>query len=263
MDRNETILGEDMASNSEQEKVYLITGGSRTLGAALCRYLAHKGGHIAINYHQSEAAAKNLCEELTGLGTQAHKIQADVTKTADISRLVEKTIAHFDRIDVLVNNVGPYVDAPFLKLPVRDFDAILAGNIRSTFLMCQRVGKLMKEQGHGKIINIAATDYKHRSHSVYGLAKSGVVYLTEALALELAPQVQIFAIAPDLIADNEDMTIELVDEATGGTPMGRLVNRKEIAQVVYQLCTSPFTMATGGTIVLDGGRSIPRIANAP
>ena len=250
-----------MSSKSLQGKVCLVTGGSRTLGAEICRYMARMGGHVAINYHQSGTAAQILCDELINLGYQAHAIQADVTKTLEVSRLVDETIAHFGRIDILVNNVGPYVDTPFLDLPVNDFDAILDGNIRATFLMCQRVGKRMKEQGYGKIINIAATDYKHRSHSVYGLAKIGVVYLTESLALELAPEVQIFAVAPDLIADNEDMTIELVGDAVGGTPMGRLVTREEIAQVVFQLCTSPFAMATGQTIELDGGRSIPRIAN--
>ena len=249
-----------MSPESLQGKVCLITGGSRTLGAEICRYMARMGCQVVINYHQSETAAQRLCAELTNLGYHAHAIQADVTKTTEVTHLVDETIAHFGRIDILVNNVGPYVDTPFLDLPVNDLDAILAGNIRATFLMCQRVGQPMKAQGFGKIINIAATDYKHRSHSVYGLAKVGVVYLTESLALELAPEVQIFAVAPDLIADNEDMTIELVSDAVGGTPLGRLVTREEIAQVVFQLCTAPFVMATGQTIELDGGRSIPRIA---
>ena len=233
-----------MTFESLQGKVCLVTGGSRTLGAQICRTMAHIGAQVAINYHQSQAAARNLQDELINSGYRAHVIQADVTKTGDVARLVEQTIAHFGRIDVLVNNVGPYVDTPFLDLPVPEFDAIMDGNIRSTFLMCQQVGKHMKGQGRGKIINIAATDYKHRSHSIYGLAKIGVVYLTEALALELAPEVQVFAVAPDLIADNEDMTVELVEDAVGGTPMGRLVTRDEIAQVVAQICTSPFSMAT-------------------
>jgi NAD(P)-dependent dehydrogenase (short-subunit alcohol dehydrogenase family) len=222
--------------------------------------MAYIGAQVAINYHQSETAAHNLRNELIESGTKAHMIQADVTKTRDVARLVEQTIAHFGRIDILVNNVGPFVDMPFLDLPMPDYQAIMDGNIRATLLMCQRVGKHMKRQGSGKIINISATDYKHRSHSIYGLAKIGVVYLTEALAVELAPEVQVFAVAPDLIADNEDMTVELVEDAVGGTPMGRLVTRDEIAKVICQLCTPPFEMATGQTIVLDGGRSIPRIA---
>jgi NAD(P)-dependent dehydrogenase (short-subunit alcohol dehydrogenase family) len=249
-----------MSSQQDRGKVFLVTGGSRTLGAALCHSFARAGHHVAVNYFRSPDAAESLCNELAELGVKAHPIQANVTDPDEVSTLIDETLAYFGQIDVLVNNVGPYVDTPFLELSLADFDRILAGNIRSTFLMSKVVGKLMKTQGSGKIINIAATDYKHRSHSVYGLAKSGVIYLTEALAMELAPQVQIYAVAPDLIADNEDMTAELVAEATAGTPMSRLITRKEIAEVVYQLCSSPFTMATGQTILLDGGRSIPRIA---
>ena len=90
----------------------------------------------------------------------------------------------------------------------------------------------MKAREQGQIINIAATDSFHRSHSIYGLAKSGVIYLTEALALELAPHVRVNAIAPDLIADNEDMSAELESQAIAGTPLKRLVTRTEEAEMV-------------------------------
>jgi NAD(P)-dependent dehydrogenase (short-subunit alcohol dehydrogenase family) len=223
--------------------------------------MAREGAHLAINFNQSETAAQNLCVELRKLGVRAYPIQADVTKSKQVSDLVDSTLTHYGHIDILVNNVGPYVDTPFIDLKTSDFDSIISGNLRSSFLMCQRVGKLMVERGHGQIINIAATDYKNRSHSVYGLAKAGVIYLTEAFALELAPEVRIHAVAPDLIADNEDMSIELVNQATAATPMGRLVTRDEIARVVSLLCTEPFAMSTGQTVILDGGRSIPRIAN--
>jgi NAD(P)-dependent dehydrogenase (short-subunit alcohol dehydrogenase family) len=113
----------------------------------------------------------------------------------------------------------------------------------------------------GHVVNIAATDAFHRSHSVYGLGKAGVIYLTEALALELAPEVRVNAVAPDLIADNEGMESSLVDPATAATPLGLLVSRSEIAEMVCLLCGSPaFAMMAGQTLVLDGGRSLPRIA---
>jgi 3-oxoacyl-[acyl-carrier protein] reductase len=244
-------------------KVCLITGGARTLGAAIARRMAAAGVHVAVNYRQSQAAAQHLCEELAPLGVRAHALQADVTQAGQVDRLVAATLAHFGTIDILVNNAGPYVDTPFMELAHGDFDAILAGNVRATFLMSQAVGRVMQAQGHGQIINIAATDYVHRSHSIYGLAKSGVIYLTEALALELAPAVRVNAVAPDLIADNEDMGQELVQSATNATPMGRLVSRDEIATMVCLLSTAPFAMTTGQTIVMDGGRNLPRMANGP
>lgn len=241
-------------------KICLITGGSRTLGAAIARHMASYGAHVAINYHQSHDAAQLLCAELRALGVQAHAFQADVSQPDQVARLVSQVWGHFGAIDILVNNVGPYVDTPFMELTLDDFDRILGGNLRSTFMMAQAAGRLMQARGSGQIINIAATDLFHRSHSVYGLAKSGVAYLTEALALELAPEVRINALAPDLIADNEEMAPTVAAQAIAGTPMRRLVTRDEVAEMACLLCTPAFAIMTGQTIVMDGGRSIPRIA---
>jgi NAD(P)-dependent dehydrogenase (short-subunit alcohol dehydrogenase family) len=244
-------------------KICLITGGARTLGAAIARRMATAGVHVAVNYHRSQEAAQHLCEELTAMGVRAYAVQADVTQADQVEQLLATTLAHFSTIDILVNNVGPYVDMPFMELSHEDFDAILAGNVRATFLMSQAVGRVMQAQGHGQIINIAATDYMHRSHSIYGLAKGGVIYLTEAMAVELAPAVRVNAVASDLIADNEGMEPELVARAISATPMRRLVTRDEIASLVCLLCTAPFAVITGETFVMDGGRNIPRIANNP
>jgi NAD(P)-dependent dehydrogenase (short-subunit alcohol dehydrogenase family) len=247
-------------TNELQGKICLITGGACTLGAAITRRLARAGAQVAIHYHQSFDAAHALYAELSALGVHAYAIGADVTQPAAAAGLVADTWAHFGAIDILVNNVGPYVDTPFLDLAPADFDRIWAGNARATFLVTQAAGRRMKVRGDGQIINIAATDYVHRSHSIYGLAKAGVVYLTEALALELAPEVRVNALAPDLIADNEDMGPDVVAPAVAGTPLRRLVTRQEIAEVVCLMCTPAFAIMTGQTVVLDGGRSIPRIA---
>ena len=243
-----------------KEKICLITGASRTLGAVIADRIAQAGAHVAVNYYQSPNEAFNLCENLDEYGISAQAFQADVSDPEQVAQLVSATLSYFGTIDILVNNVGPYVDTPFLDLPVVDFDRILAGNLRSTFLMTQRVGKLMKDQGYGQIINIAATDYIHRGHSIYGLAKAGVIHFTEAVALELAPEVRINALAPDLIADNEDMSAEFTTQSIGATPMGRLVTRAEIAEMVCLLCASPFAMTTGHTLVMDGGRTIPKLS---
>lgn len=246
--------------NELSGKVCLVTGASRTLGAEIARRLADYGANVAVNYHRSEAAALALCAELTELGVRALPLQADVSEPDQVERLVTTTWEELGPIDILVNNVGPYVDTPFLELSLADFDHVLATNVRATFLVSQWVGRQMKARGSGYIINIAATDIFHRSHSIYGLAKSGVVYLSEAMALELAPEVRLNALAPDLIADNEDMTAEFVQQSVAGTPLGRLVTRSEVAEMVCLLCTPAFDMLTGQTIVMDGGRSIPRIA---
>ena len=246
--------------NELRGKVCLVSGASRTLGAEIARSLARNGAHVVVNYYRSREAALALCQELNKFEGKAIPIQGNVTNPDDVERLVHETRTQLGPIDILVNNVGPYVDTPFLELSLEDFDYILAGNLRATFLLSQSVGRSMKQQGRGCIINIAATDKFHRSHSIYGLAKSGVIHLTEAMALELAPEVRINAVAPDLIAENEDMSSELVEKSTAGTPLGRLVSRPEIAEMVCLLGASFFESVTGQTIVMDGGRTIPRIA---
>ena len=247
---------------SLKDKVCLISGASRALGAEIARRFATYGAHVAVNYHRSQDDARALCQELGAAGVRAISLQADVSQAEDAERLVHQTRQQLGPIDILVNNVGPYIDTPFINLAVADFDRILAGNIRATFLLSQLVGRQMKEQKRGHIINIAATDTFHRSHSIYGLAKSGVIHFTEAMALDLAPEVTINAVAPDLIADNEDMTsAEFVEQAIVATPLQKLVTRAEIAEMVCFMCTPLFQSVTGQTIVMDGGRSIARIAN--
>lgn len=241
-------------------KVCLVTGASRGLGAVIARTLAAAGAAVAVHYNQSATLAETLCADLAALGAVALSVQADLREAAAAVTLVDAVTTGLGPIDVLVNNVGPYVDTPFLDLDLADFDLVMAGNVRATFLLAQRAGRMMRDRGAGCIVNLAATDYRHRSHSVYGLAKAGVVYLTEALALELAPAVQVFALAPDLIADNEDMSPEFAQAAVTATPMRRLVTRAEVADMVTLLCTPAFAMLTGQTLVMDGGRSIPRIA---
>ena len=248
-----------MDNNELTGRVCLITGAARSLGREIAWTLGRNGSMIAVHYHRSKAAALELCEQLSRLGIEALAFQADVTRADEVEAMLVEIGERLEAVDILVNNVGPYVDTAFLELPLAEFDRVMAGNVRATFLLSQRLGRAMKERGEGHIINIAATDAFHRSHSVYGLAKAGVLHLTEAMALELAPEVRINAIAPDLIADNEDMTPEFARAAVAATPLGRLVRRAEVARMVHLLCTPAFHGMTGQTLVMDGGRSIPRM----
>jgi NAD(P)-dependent dehydrogenase (short-subunit alcohol dehydrogenase family) len=233
-----------------------VTAASRKLGAEIARQLANHGVNVAVNYLASEAAARGLCAEVSALGVRAVPIQADVSQPDQVSRLVEETTAALGPIDILVNNAGNFVETPFLQLPFVDFDRVMAGNIRATYLLSQMVGGQMKRRGRGHIVNIAATSAYDCSNSVYSLAKAAVVHFTQAMAVELAPEVRINAIAPDLILENEDNPQDLVESTVATTPLQRLVGRKEIADMVCLLCSSPFDFVTGQTLVMDGGRGI-------
>ena len=173
-----------------QGKVCLITGGARTLGAAIARRLAHAGAHVAIHYHQSADAAQDLYAELSALGVRTAAIGADVTQPEDVARLVADTWASFGAVDILVNNVGPYLDTPFLELTLADFDRIWAGNVRATFLVTQAIGRRMKARGYGQIINIAATDYVHRSYSMFGEHHQEAHFAPSAALLRVSPRYQ-------------------------------------------------------------------------
>jgi 3-oxoacyl-[acyl-carrier protein] reductase len=239
-------------------RVRLVTAASRKLGAEIARELATNGVHIAVNYLRSEAAASALCAELLALGVWAIPVQADVSQPGQVSELVEATMTALGPIDILVNNAANFIATPFLQLPYTDFDQVMAGNIRSTYLLTQMLGGQMKRRGNGHVINIAATSAYDCSTSVYSLAKVAVVHFTQAMATELAPEVCINAIAPDLIAENEDNPPGLVEETILSTPLNRLVSRKEVAKMVCLLCSSAFDFVTGQTIIMDGGRSISR-----
>jgi 3-oxoacyl-[acyl-carrier protein] reductase len=236
-------------------KVGLVTAASRKLGAEIARQLAHCGVHVAVNYWQSEAAARELCAEFAARGVRTIAIQADVSQPDQVLRLAEQTTAALGPIDILVNNYGNFEAMPFLQLPYVAFDQVMAGNIRATFLLTQMVGGQMKRRGRGHVVNIASTSAYDYGNSIYGLTKAAVVHFTQAMALELAPEVRINAIAPDLIAENEDNPAGLVETTIASTPLRRLVSRREVAEMVCLLCSPTFDFVTGQTVVMDGGRT--------
>jgi NAD(P)-dependent dehydrogenase (short-subunit alcohol dehydrogenase family) len=163
-------------------------------------------------------------------------------------------------VDVLVNNLGPYCDTPFLKLPEAQWDWILNTNLKAAYVLAQEFAPGMIERGWGRIVNISAASAFIRSHSVYGLAKAALIHLTESLAVELAPQVTVNAIAPGQIEDSE-----LVDELDPNykrilrdeSPLKRLVTRQQIADLVLALCGETFATTTGHTFRPDSGWTIP------
>ena len=255
-----------MAIHSELKgKVCLVTGAARKLGAAICRVMAQSGVHLAVNYAHSRREAETLCCELASAGAAALALQADVTDPAQVDRLVSQVWEAMGPIDILVNNVGTYADKPFLDLEPSTFAKVMDSNVGSTYLVTRAAGRRMKQRGSGVVINVGAADAMHHSHSVYGLAKLGVSYLTRALALELAPQVRVNAVAPDLMSDNEDLdpASDFARSSVAATPMKRLVARAEIAEIVALLCTESFGFVTGQVLGIDGGRSISRIAFGP
>lgn len=240
-------------------KVALVTGSSSGTGAAIAREFARLGAHVAVHCRNDTAAAARVVAEIAAGGHAATAFQADLGDAAQVRRLAQEVAASLGPVAILVNNAGPFADAPFLDLAERDWDTVLAVNLKAPWLLAQAVAPAMLRQGWGRIINLGATSALVRSHSVYGLAKAALLHLTESLALELAPAITVNAIVPSQIASPRTDTMPVYkDAAIAGTPLGRLVTEGEIADLAARLCEAGFDFMTGRAIVLDGGRTLPR-----
>jgi 3-oxoacyl-[acyl-carrier protein] reductase len=242
----------------------LVTGSSRNLGAAIVQELAGRGARVAVNYRGSEQDAVELVAGLLPAAAGPHlALAADLSDGDAVGRLVDEAARAFGgRIDVLVHNAGPFSMTPFETLPESEWDRIWDVNVKAAYLASQAVAPAMRETGWGRILMISAGSRYVRNHSIYALAKDALVFLAEELAVELAPEVTVNAVAPGQIAESaHDMAAfdpGFVERATAATPAGRLVTRREVAEIVAFLCGPACAMVTGVTVPIDGGWRLGR-----
>jgi NAD(P)-dependent dehydrogenase (short-subunit alcohol dehydrogenase family) len=242
----------------------LVTGASRNLGVAICERLAVGGMSVAVNYHTAQAPAEDLAARLReATGRPQLAIQGDVTDADSVRRMVEIAEDGLGgHIDVLVNNAGPYGMTPFVQMDEAEWDTVWDANVKAAYLVSRQVIPAMREAGWGRIVNLSAVSAWVRNRSIYGLAKSAIITLTEELAVEAAPEVTVNAVAPGQILESLDdlgeFSAEWAEKVTARTPAGRLVTRGELAEIVYLLTTPAFAMVTGATIPVDGGLRLPR-----
>lgn len=240
-------------------RVALVTGASHGTGVDIARALAAAGARVAVHYRTDRAAAAALAASLRDRGAGAEIFGADVARSDDVRRLVAEVEARLGPPAVVVNNAGPFNDTRFGELAEADWDYVMSANLKAVYLTSQLVAPAMRRAGWGRIVNIGATSGLVRSHGVYGLAKAALLPLTQALALELAPDITVNAVVPSQIASpRTDAMPDYKAAAIAGTPLGRLVTQPEIGRMVIRLCSPEFDFVTGQAIVIDGGRTIPR-----
>ncbi len=239
--------------------VALVTSSSSGAGAEIARVLAQHGASVAVHCRSDLAAAEAVAAGISASGGNASCFRADLANTEDTRRLASEVTDRLGAVTVLVNNAGPFADAAYLALEERHWDAVMETNLKAPYLLTQAVAPGMMRLGWGRIINIGATSGLVRTHSVYGLAKAALLHLTESLALELAPAVTVNAVVPSQIASaRTDRMPAYKAAAIAGTPLGRLVTEHEIARMVAAMCGADFDFVTGCSIIMDGGRTIPR-----
>ena len=244
------------------DKVVIVTGGAKGIGRAYCLGVAAEGARVVV---ADIADPKPVVQELEGRGAQALGVECDVSREEDTTRLATETLAHFGRIDVLVNNAALYGTLkrrPFMDIPVEEWDRVMAINLRGLFLCSRAVFPAMKAQGKGKIVNISSStffkgvpDYIH-----YTTSKGGVVGFTRSLARELGPHgIRVNAIAPGFTVSGENVQ-NISEERQRGNVEARMLKRVErpedIVGTLVFLASDDSDFVTGQTILVDGGGSV-------
>jgi NAD(P)-dependent dehydrogenase (short-subunit alcohol dehydrogenase family) len=242
-----------------KDRAALVTGGKR-VGIEVALALARQGADVALTYNKARAEAEQTAGAVQALGRRAVCIQVDLTDAAASVRAVNAAAAALGRLHVLVHMASLYVRVPFDALTVDVWDRSLAVDLRSAFLCATAAAPHMRAAKSGRIILFSdwvAASRRPRYHGYlpYYVAKSGVVALTEALALELAADnILVNAIAPGPILAPGDITESEVKAVEEATPLGRWGGTAEVAKAVIALIESDFI--TGETIRVDGGRHL-------
>jgi gluconate 5-dehydrogenase len=241
-------------------RVAMVTGAAKGLGRELALGMARRGADIAAV--DTDAAVNSLVAEIRALGRKAFAACCDITIEDEVRRFVTEAAGATGKIDVLVNNAGINRKALALEQTPQTFEPVLKVNLIGTFHCCQAVGRLMREQGAGSIINMASIGglaALGRGNNFYGASKAAVISLTRDLALEWAPYgIRVNAIAPGWFAtervENYLRTQSgLRDRMEGVVPLGRLGTPAELVGPAIFLASDASSMMTGQVLIVDGG----------
>jgi len=240
-------------------KVALITGAKR-VGAVVATELARRGADVAVTYARSKEEADAVVAGVQAAGRRGVALQVDLAQPDSCAAVVRQTVDAFGRLDILILMASVYDATPFDELDLAAWDRTINVDLRSTYLCALAATPHMRRQGGGRIITFS--DWlapggrpRYRGFLPYYVAKSGVMALTEALALELAPDnILVNAIAPGPILAPPGTTAEALQKVADATPLGRWGGAAEIAKAVLAFIDSDFI--TGETLRVDGGRHV-------
>jgi NAD(P)-dependent dehydrogenase (short-subunit alcohol dehydrogenase family) len=242
-------------------KVALVTGAARGIGRAIALACAAAGADIALGLRE-EASGGELAAEIARMGRKALPLQLDVTRMDQIGQAVERVLATFGRIDVLVNNVGVGPENPAEKVTEEDFDFTLNANLKGTFFVTQAVGRTMIARKTGRIINISsqAGSVVLHGESIYCMTKAAIDHLTRCLASEWASHnINVNSVAPTFILTDGTAPAlsdpEFKRRTLAHIPLGRIGEPRDVAGVVIFLASPASGMITGTNILVDGGWS--------
>ncbi len=245
-----------------KNKIAIITGARRGMGKSHALKLAEAGAKVVVSDISQEDCRK-VVDEIKKNKGEAIAVKCDVTKKEEVENMVKAAVEKWGKVDILVNNAGICQFKPFLELTVEEWDRTLDINLKGYFLCAQAAAKEMVKQKSGVIINIASVEMGQVGGGMpmivhYCASKGGVVALTEALAVELAPyNVRVNAISPGAIetpmAEASQKDPKLLEQTLAKIPMRRMGQPEEVSNLVLFLASGQSSYITGSTVVIDGG----------
>jgi 3-oxoacyl-[acyl-carrier protein] reductase len=244
-----------------ENKVALVTGGSRGIGAAVCVELARQGCDVALTCRGRVDAAEAVAVRIRELGRRALPLQTDVTDFAAAEEAVDRVVSELDRLDVLVCNAGITWDGVVWKMTEEQWDKVIDTNLKGYFNYNRAAARVFKDQRGGKIVNITSINGLRGkfAQSNYSASKAGNIALTKALARELGKfNVNVNAVAPGMVMTEmaEKIPPEFLNAAVKETVLGRIASPGDVAEVVAFLCSDRSRHVTGEVVKVDGGQYI-------
>lgn len=248
-----------MANGQAEQRVTLITGAAKRVGAGIAEHLAARGMRLAIHYNRSRAEAEALAARLSAdYGIEALTLQADLRDVAVLPLLVDSVLDHFGRLDALVNNASAFYPTPVDEVSPEQWDDLLNTNLRAPFFLAQAAATALRNS-QGAIVNIADI-YGERplaNYLPYSVSKAGLIMLTKGLAKDLGPAIRVNAVAPGvaLWAESKHPAEGTRQGILAKTALKRAGSPADVAAAVaFFLLDAPYV--TGQVLAVDGGRSV-------
>jgi NAD(P)-dependent dehydrogenase (short-subunit alcohol dehydrogenase family) len=236
-------------------KVALVTGSAHRVGKVIALALAREGADIVLHYGGSADAARETATEVEALGRRVLLAQADMSRWDEATELGKQALAHFGKVDILVNSASSYVNAGYLNTSETQFDQALDVNLKGPFALSQVIGAAMVEGDGGHIVNIVdeGAFYPSKSYTAHGISKAALLALTHSQTLTLGPKVRVNAICPGPILKPPSYSDERWDNLRNTNPLHALGTAEQVAEIVLFLLTGP-AFINGDCIMLEGGR---------
>lgn len=242
---------------SLENKVALVTGSSRGIGKIIALKLAEAGASLVIDYKSDNAAAEEVVQSIRQMNRKAIAIGCDVSNFADVEEMIKRVMDEFGRIDILVNNVGPFLYKSIYDTTIQEWHQIINSNLNSTFYCCKAVVPIMRKQESGSIVNIGAPNAErtqgYTRNCAYATAKTGVVVLSKSLAKEEGENgIRVNVVSPGFI-ETDQYTVEMKKDMPKQVPLGRLGKPENIADAVLFLASDEANYITGSVLNVHGG----------